>query len=77
MKRNSRLTGPIGGEPHPELLHLQASGDLLDLEEEPLVVVRGQGLNVQLLGCHLASTEKSLEVKSFFLIGREREALTC
>ena len=51
----SHLTRLVGSKPHLELLNLLAGGDLLDLEEKPLVVVRGQGLFIQLLGCHFAA----------------------
>ena len=45
----------VGGQPHFELLHLQAGGDLLDLEGEPLVVVCSNGLGEQVLGIHSPS----------------------
>ena len=45
----------VGGQPHFELLHLLAGGDLLDLEGEPLVVVCSHGLGEQILGIHSPS----------------------
>ena len=57
--RVSHLTGLVGSKPHLELLHLLAGGDILDLEEEPLVVVRGQGFVVELLGCYFTVAANS------------------
>ena len=45
----------VGGQPHFELLHLLAGGDLLDLEGEPLVVVCSNGLGEQVLGIYSPS----------------------